>query len=171
MLSAGTRPPAAARWRTLRPRLSPAQAGRPARRSLAPRAISRGPAGLPLAESVGTSHARPGARRNRSAAGGGLLDPGEAGTPFSMTATSATATPPSTPASRRAAPRRLGQVLSVVSQKGGVGKTAVSRQPRPPRLRGRGFAHIARRRRSAGSVQLRRRIATRSRHARILMTI
>ncbi len=43
-----------------------------------------------------------------------------------MTATSATATPPSTPASRRAAPRRLGQVLSVVSQKGGVGKTTTA---------------------------------------------
>jgi chromosome partitioning protein len=43
-----------------------------------------------------------------------------------MTATSATATPPSTPASRPAAPRRLGQVLSVVSQKGGVGKTTTA---------------------------------------------
>jgi chromosome partitioning protein len=43
-----------------------------------------------------------------------------------MIATSATATPPSTPGSSSAAPRRLGQVLSVVSQKGGVGKTTTS---------------------------------------------
>jgi chromosome partitioning protein len=43
-----------------------------------------------------------------------------------MTATSATATPPSTPASRLGAPRRVGQVLSVVSQKGGVGKTTTA---------------------------------------------
>ena len=43
-----------------------------------------------------------------------------------MTATSATATPPSTPASRIAASRRLGQVLSIVSQKGGVGKTTTA---------------------------------------------
>src|SRR5215469_15147167 len=47
------------------------------------------------------------------------------GAPFSMTATSATATPPSTPVSSPA-PRRLGQVISVVSQKGGVGKTTTA---------------------------------------------
>lgn len=43
-----------------------------------------------------------------------------------MIATSATATPPSSPASRPGASRRLGQVLSVVSQKGGVGKTTTA---------------------------------------------
>ncbi len=43
-----------------------------------------------------------------------------------MTATSATATPPSTPVSSPPAPRRLGQVVSVVSQKGGVGKTTTA---------------------------------------------
>jgi chromosome partitioning protein len=43
-----------------------------------------------------------------------------------MIATSATATPPSSPASRPAAPRGVGQVLSVVSQKGGVGKTTTA---------------------------------------------
>ncbi len=42
-----------------------------------------------------------------------------------MTAISATATPPSTPVSSPG-PRRLGQVLSVVSQKGGVGKTTTA---------------------------------------------
>lgn len=43
-----------------------------------------------------------------------------------MTATSATATPPSTAASRPRSPRGVGQVLSVVSQKGGVGKTTTA---------------------------------------------
>jgi chromosome partitioning protein len=43
-----------------------------------------------------------------------------------MTATSATATPPSTAASRLRSPRGVGQVLSVVSQKGGVGKTTTA---------------------------------------------
>ena len=43
-----------------------------------------------------------------------------------MIATSATATPPSTPVSKAAAARRPGQVLSIVSQKGGVGKTTTA---------------------------------------------
>ncbi len=43
-----------------------------------------------------------------------------------MIAATATATPPSTPGSSPRAARRLGQVLSVVSQKGGVGKTTTA---------------------------------------------
>jgi chromosome partitioning protein len=43
-----------------------------------------------------------------------------------MTAISATATPPSSRASSPASSRRVGQILSVVSQKGGVGKTTTA---------------------------------------------